>query len=125
MALDSSFLRYACVGVANTLLHASAFFALVYLAQAGQALANTVAFLFAATFSYLANSIYTFDAPRSRRGYLLFVGFMGGLAWGTGYLAQGAQWAPLITLVVFSLLSLCLGYGFSRFVIFRARGNAC
>lgn len=124
MVARSSFLRYACIGIANTLLHACAFFALVYLAQASQALGNTLAFLFAATFSYLANGRFTFESPRSAGGYLMFLGFMGLLAWSTGHLAQRLQWPPLATFCTFSLLSLFLGYAFSRYVVFRSRSRS-
>lgn len=121
----SSLLRYACIGVANTLLHAGAFFALVYLAGASQALGNTLAFLFAATFSYLANGRYTFESPLSAGNYLLFLSFMGALAWCTGQGAQRLQWPPAATLCVFSALSLCLGYAFSRYVLFRPGHKPC
>jgi putative flippase GtrA len=114
-----SFIRYACVGVGNTVVHALLFLALVYQGYLGQASANVVAFLVAVSFSYAMNARWTFRTQRSMRGYLLFTGCMGVLAFLVGWAVQVLAWPPLITLCLFSGLSLLLGFVWARCVVFQ------
>ncbi|WP_263260222.1 GtrA family protein [Pseudomonas sp. RIT-PI-S] len=116
-------LRYACVGVMNTLVHTCVFLWLVYEAGLRQAPANLAAFVLAVTFSYCANARWTFRAAASLRRYLLFSSFMALLALATGAVAQALAWAPLLTLCLFSALSLMLGYAYPRGVVFKPGGR--
>lgn len=119
MKILQPFVRYACVGGANTLIHALVFFSLVHGANAGQGSANVAGFLMAVTFSYLANARWTFRARMSLPRYLLFTAAMAMIAYGTGQLGQGLAWPPLLTFCLFSALSLALGYALARGVVFK------
>ena len=48
-----------------------------------------------------------------------FVGFMGMLSYGLGFIADSYGIRRLVTVVTFSLLSLFLGFLYARFVVFR------
>nr|WP_092389551.1 GtrA family protein [Halopseudomonas salegens] len=52
----NTFLRYSSVGVLNTVLHWSIFLLLVSLFGISQAISNTIAFMAAVSFSYLATA---------------------------------------------------------------------
>ncbi|MBD1554986.1 GtrA family protein [Pseudomonas typographi] len=114
-----AFVRYACVGAANTCIHWSLFLGLVYLAGRGQASANVLAFLAAVTFSYFVNARWTFRTAVSWRRYLYFTCFMAGMAAASGWVAQRLMWPPLLTLCLFSAASLVLGYRYAHGVVFK------
>jgi len=51
----------------------------------------------------------------------MFISVMGALSYGTGVIADAWSLPGLVTVSVFSLLDLLLGYCFFRFVLFRGR----
>ncbi|MBJ9975813.1 GtrA family protein [Pseudomonas sp. S75] len=109
------------VGLGNTLVHWLVF-SLVYLISGlGQAASNLAAFIVAASVSYYLNARFTFAATPSRGRYLLFVVGMGALSLLLGALADRARLSPWLTLVSFSLVSLVVGYSYSRRVVFKGR----
>lgn len=112
------FLVYAAIGVVNTAIHWSVFAGLLSLAFS-QGWANVAGFLTAATFSFLANAKWTFQAHVSWRRYFAFTLFMGLTAFVVGESAEKMNVHPLVTLVLFSFLSLSIGFAFSKFVVFR------
>lgn len=114
------FSRYATIGVLNTALH-WAVFALLVAMDFAQGPANLLAFLAAVTFSFFANARFTFAQRASLVRYLLFVAFMGAMAFGTGLLADRLGLHPVATLIGFSAFSLVAGFLFSRFVVFGTR----
>ena len=67
------FMRFALVGVANTLAHGLVVVALMEVLKPPAALANGVAFVFANLMSYALNSRFTFKAPMSFAGYRRFL----------------------------------------------------
>nr|WP_246849375.1 GtrA family protein [Rubellimicrobium arenae] len=107
------------VGVLNTALHWSVFLALVSLGGAGQGLANLLAFVCAATFSFFVNAKFTFQSEPDLIRYLGYVGVLGALAYLLGTAAQKVVLPPLVTLAAFSAMSLVIGFLYSRFIIFR------
>lgn len=113
------FARYFSVGVINTLLHWVVFAALVYLAGTTQATANLIAFIVAVTFSFFANAKFTFKKKATGSRYVAFVAFMGALSYLTGFIADKVNAAPIITLVVFSAISLVLGFLYSKLFVFK------
>ena len=117
--LWKGFSSYAVIGVANTLIHWQMFFVLTTAAEFSQALGNFLAFCVAASFSFYVNAVYTFNSRVSMWRYLLFVGFMGMLSYGLGFIADSYGIRRLVTVVTFSLLSLFLGFLYARFVVFR------
>lgn len=86
-----------------------------------QALSNLTAFCLAVSVSFYANAHYTFKARATGSRYLLFVGFMGLLSLGVGYAADRLRLPGLITLIVFSAISLVCGFFYSKCFIFRER----
>ena len=113
------FFKYLSIGVLNTLLHWSVFLLLFYLWGIGQGSANFLAFVVAVTFSFLMNAKFTFNKQATGIRYLLFISFMGVLSYLIGYIAQGFNLYPIITLITFSGISLVLGYFYSKLIVFR------
>ncbi|WP_343463826.1 GtrA family protein [Pantoea sp.] len=114
------FARYASVGVINTLIHWMVF-TVLYTAGQTQAISNFAAFCLAVTFSFFANAKWTFSAEATAMRYLLYLIFMGAMASGVGLYADRNNANPVITLIVFSAISLVCGFIYSRFVVFKGR----
>lgn len=106
----------------NTAIHWLVF-AVVYVVTYEQSVSNVVGFCVAATFSFFANAHWTFNSKPTTVRYISFVGFMGGLSWLVGRGADAVQLPPLITLVVFSLISLLAGFLYSRYFVFDGGGE--
>ena len=102
-------IRFAVIGVANTAVHAGVLMSLVIWGYS-QATGNFIAFLCAASFSYIANGALTFGVrPRVKR-YLAFVVLSGIPAYGFGSIGDHLNLSPIITLVLFSTFSYIVGY---------------
>ncbi|MBA1295290.1 GtrA family protein [Pseudomonas lurida] len=119
--LWKGFLSYTVIGVANTVIHWQLFF--VFRAAFGltQALSNLLAFYLAASFSFYVNAVYTFALPASLSRYALFMVCMGSMSLGVGALADHWNAPGIVTVAVFSLVSLVCGFLLSRWVVFRER----
>jgi putative flippase GtrA len=118
-AIWNGFFSYSLVGLANTLIHWQIFFVLRVAFGLDQSTSNFIAFCVAASFSFYANALYTFEAKLSVPGYVLFLCVMGALSFIVGHLGDRWHLHGLLTVATFSLLSLVLGFLFSRFVVFR------
>ncbi len=110
--------RYASVGILNTLIHWVVFSAL-FVSGITQSFANFAAFCIAVTFSFFVNARWTFNAKATTRRYLLYIAFMGSIAFLTGRLADVFTIAPAVTVVAFSSLSLLCGFIYSCLFVFR------
>ena len=119
--LVQRFSRYLSIGVVNTLLHWAVFLLLNLGLGVAQSWSNLLAFAVAVTFSFFANARYTFQAKATPLRYLLFTSAMGGLSFLVGATADTLALAPLVTLVVFSGLSLVLGFAYSQWFVFKER----
>ncbi|MFK7606669.1 MULTISPECIES: GtrA family protein [unclassified Pseudomonas] len=117
------FSSYTVIGVANTLIHWQLFFVLRMAFDISQALSNFLAFCVAASFSFYANSLYTFATPGSVWRYLMFMVCMGGLSLAVGKIADNWNLPGIVTVVVFSLISLVLGFLLSKWLVFRVRAS--
>ncbi|SEJ15336.1 GtrA family protein [Pseudomonas sp. NFACC07-1] len=117
--LWKGFFSYFLVGLANTLIHWQIFFVLRVAFGFNQAMSNFTAFCVAASFSFYVNALYTFEAKTSALGYVFFLCIMGALSFIVGYLGDRWYVHGLLTVAVFSLLSLVIGFLLSRFVVFR------
>jgi len=113
------FSRYLSVGVINTLLHWATFLLLNIGIGLTQSWSNLLAFAVAVTFSFFANARFTFQAEATPLRYFLFTGAMGLLSYLVGAMADALALVPIITLVVFSALSLVLGFVYSQWVVFK------
>jgi putative flippase GtrA len=116
---EKQFASYVVIGLINTLIHGVVFLTFHVGMGISQAYSNLCGFGVAVSFSFYANSRYTFNAKRSWSRYLRFVGFMGLLSLATGYLADVYLFPPLVTWVLFSAISLACGFLYSKRVIFR------
>lgn len=112
------FIKYALIGVLNTAIHWGFFYGLFYL-NSNQGLSNAIAFLIAVTFSYFINAKLNFKAQLNLIKYGAFVAFMALLAYLTGFCADLWQFPPLIMLILFSAISLVLGFLFSKWYVFK------
>jgi putative flippase GtrA len=119
--LWKGFSSYTVIGVANTLIHWQIFFLLSVAAGFSQAVSNLAAFCVAASFSFYMNALYTFDAKASVIGYVLFITGMGALSLGVGHAGDVWRFHGLLTVTLFSALSLVVGFLYSKYVVFRER----
>lgn len=103
------------------MVHWSVFFFLLYGATLNQAWSNFIAYMFALTFSFYANARFTFKAKISKRRYVSFVSFMAVLSVVMGNIADEMALAPLVTMVVFSFISLVIGFSYSHLIVYRER----
>lgn len=115
-----SFFKYLIVGIFNTAIHVAVFAAL-QAAGNDQVFSNLVAFIVALSFSYIANAWFTFRVPVSLMRYCVFVAGMGSLSASLGHLADSRSWPPPLTVGLFCLISLPLGFVFSRWVFTEKR----
>lgn len=113
------FLKYTSVGVINTLIHWLVFSVCIYGLHVNQAMANFSGFVFAVTCSFFINARYTFKAGTTTLRYMIYVGFMGALSLTVGRVADRLELNPVITLISFSLISLVIGFIYSRYIVFR------
>ena len=111
------------IGIANTVIHWQLFFVFRVAFDLNQAVSNFFAFCVAASFSFYVNALYTFTTPASLGRYLLFMLCMGCLSLAVGSLADRWRLPGILTVAVFSLLSLVCGFLLSRWVVFRERGQ--
>ena len=137
------FAKYTSIGVINTLIHWVVFAVCIYTLHTGQALGNFSGFVVSASFSFFANAKFTFKSSTTTMRYLLYVGFMGSLSGVVGWCAGAIEYirvytsrissgkiivwvifhsqamAPIITLILFSAISLVCGFIYSKFIVFR------
>ena len=107
------------IGVVNTLIHWVMFAMCIYVFHTGQALANFAGFVVAVSFSFFANARFTFKSSTTTMRYMLYVGFMGSLSAAVGWAADKSGMAPIVTLILFSAISLVCGFVYSKFIVFR------
>ena len=113
-----NFSIYALIGVLNTTIHWVVFY-IFYLLHLEQSFCNLLAFVCAASFSYILNSKYNFKIKLKRKKYSYFLIIMGMINYLIGLSSENLELPPLFTLVISSFLSLFLGFIVSNFFIFR------
>ncbi|EOV5840164.1 TPA: GtrA family protein [Escherichia coli] len=113
------FSRYVSVGVFNTAISWAVFALCLYGMHTTQAVANFVSFCIAVTVSFFLNAKFTFNSTATKSRYILFVGCMGILAYLTGLAADALHLPGVVTMVVFSGISLFIGFLYSKFVVFK------
>lgn len=113
------FSKYFRVGIFNTAISWTVFILCLYAMHTSQAVANFVSFCIAVTFSFFVNARFTFNSPATKSRYLLFVGFMGLLAYITGMAADSLHLPGIVTMIFFSVVSLVLGFLYSNFIVFK------
>lgn len=114
----STFKKYTSVGLLNTVTH-WVVFGIVYAVLGDQSVSNLVGFLSAVTLSFYLNARWTFNSQMTFARYITMVIFMAMLSWLIGELADRSQFPPIATLILFSGISLVLGFLFTRHFVFR------
>lgn len=120
--MKKQFSSYALIGVFNTAIH-WLFFLILYSFDLSQAKANLFSFFVASLFSYVVNSKITFQEKLNLFRYLIFFLGMALISWSVGKGSDIYQLNPLVTLIVFSFVSLVLGFLWSKFVVFKTIMN--
>jgi len=113
------FIKYLLIGILNTALHWLVFFFCLFILMFNQGIANLIAFICAVTFSFFMNAKFTFNKEPTSVRYLFFIVFMGGISFCIGILGDKLAIYPIITLIMFSILSLFLGFIYSKFIVFK------
>lgn len=113
------FIKYILIGFFNTLLHSCVFFTLYLYYNFSQSISNFIAFLIAVTFSYFINLKYNFKSKYNTKKYMFFVIFMGLISFGIGFISDQTQMNPFTTVIIFTLISLTLGFFLSKYFIFK------
>lgn len=111
-----AFLKYLIIGVFNSAIHVAAFTAMQLIAGTDQATSNLTAFFVALSFSFVANSRYTFRVPLSLPRYLSLVVCMGSFSVALGALADEQGWHPAATVLLYSAISLLIGFLLWRWI---------
>ncbi len=114
-----SFSKYTVIGVLNTATHWLVFYICLYLGLQ-QAIANLIGFMIAVTLSFILNAKFNFSSRITLYKYIIYVAFLGAMAFSFGFIADKYDFPSLVTLVCFSLFSLVLGFLYSHFVVFRS-----
>lgn len=107
MHISVQLVRFAVVGVLNTALHLAVVAILTQLFGASQLIANSVAYLAASSFSFVVNSIWSFQTRPQAHRYIRFqvVGLLGlAVCAFFGYLGDTFGWHYVIAV----LLSGCV-----------------
>lgn len=116
------FLRYLNVGFINTSVHFFVFYLLIKF-DVEQDFSNLLSFFTATSIGYFLNRKFTFGSNQSNVRYFWYVFFMGGVSYFVGFVNKMLNFQPIYSLLIFSLLSLFVGYNFSKF-IFKGKNNA-
>ena len=107
MHISVQLVRFAIVGVLNTVLHLVVVAILTQLVGVSQLISNSVAYLVASSFSFIVNSIWSFQAKPHAHRYLRFqvVGLVGlAVCAFFGYLGDVFGWHYVVAV----LLSGCV-----------------
>ncbi|MFS3556948.1 GtrA family protein [Citrobacter braakii] len=113
------FAKYTSIGVINTMIHWVVFALCIYAFNTNQSVANLMGFMIAISFSFFANARFTFNTTPNTLRFAMYVGFMGALSVAVGWIADKTGFLPIITLVMFSIISLVCGFIYSKFIVFR------
>lgn len=114
----NNFKLYTLIGVLNTGLHWCIFFILQYFGFL-QSTSNTIAFIISASFSYVMNSKFNFKKEMNGMRYLFFIIGLGLISFYIGHIADRISLNVIFTLIIFSLVSLVMGFLYSKFLVFK------
>lgn len=117
------FKRYFSVGIINTCIHWTVFTSIYYVVYQSQAISNFFGFMAAVTFSFFANSIFTFRVKPTTSSYFYFTSFMGLLSYCSGLIADNINLPIYVTMISFSVISLIIGFFYSSLFVFRYKNE--
>ncbi len=117
--LLKQFSKYFSIGVLNTVVHWISFVLAHFVFSLPQSISNTIGFIIAVIFSFFMNAKFTFNQRTSINKFLSYTIFMGLLSYLVGYVADVISLPVMITLIVFSAISLVCGFLYSKFIVFK------
>jgi putative flippase GtrA len=115
----NGFSALTVIALVNGLIHGQVFFLLYGAVGLAQATSNFAAFCVAAAFSFYVNALYIFKPGESWRGYLLCNGLLGTLSYAVGSMGDALDSPGWVTVVLYCLLNLAMGYSLFRFKSLR------
>ncbi len=116
------FVRFACVGVGNTVIHLCAITLLIEIIGISPPPANAVAFSLANISSYYLNSAWTFRRKKTLRGYTRFflIGLVGlAVSWGCVLITELLGIHYLFGVLASVLFLASIGYFLNREFVFN------
>lgn len=116
----TNFIKYVLIGFFNTILHISIFFTMYLFFNLSQSISNFIAFFITVSFSYFINSKCNFKSQYNIKKYLYFVLLMGLISIIIGFISDQNQIPPFATIIIFTLISLTLGFFLSKYLIFKS-----
>lgn len=125
--LHTQALKFAGIGVLNTLLDLAIFLTALKFLTASLVIANVLAWIVAVSFSYVLNSMITFAAYSGRRvcwrDYAAFVtSGLAGVTANTVTLVVAAQFVPVLAAKFLAIgVSFVVNFTLARSVVFRPR----
>jgi putative flippase GtrA len=117
MKPTAQLVRYACVGVFNTMLHLVVVVISLQIFELGQMLSNGVAYLFASTASFFMNARWSFMEKPNTKNFSRFQSVsIAGLviSSGVGYAGDYFHWH-----FIFTVFCVALAVPFVSFVLHR------
>lgn len=119
-------LDYLFFGVLTVAVNTALFLGLDYFLK-NELAANTIAFLLAVQFAYMTNTKFVFKAKFTKQNFLQFWG----MRIGTIFIDNGGMWIllalgthKLIAKCIVNIVVIILNYIFSKFFIYRKRGDS-
>jgi hypothetical protein len=107
------------IALVNGLIHCQVFFLLYGALGMAQATSNLTAFGVAAGFSFYVSVIYILEPGESWRGLLLCNAITGAMSYGLGSIGDALRSPGWVTVALYCVLSLHIGYGCIRFIQLR------
>lgn len=117
LKIIKQFLKYCCIGVANTIIHGIAFFLLLNFFS--QAISNLFAFFVAVCFSFYMNAIFTFKERPTANKFLKMIFFMAICAYGFGFIGDYCELEPVVTIAIYFILNPLIGFTLTKFLVFK------
>lgn len=116
-SLKKESLSYAVIGILNTGIHFFVFWTLSHFEPQG--LSNLIAFTVAVSFSFFANSVFTFKKELKFSSFCKMYLLMGALAYGSGVVGDVINIYPLVTFVCYCGVSYIVGFFVSKYFVFK------
>jgi putative flippase GtrA len=118
--------RFCLVGIGNVTVHTAAFTTLIAVLGFTQLLSNALAYLVASSFSFVINSVWTFEMKLHPRRYVRFqvVGLFGlAVAAILGCLGDKFHWPYAATILLTVLILPLISFLLHRHYTFSAVAN--
>lgn len=121
LMLFKQFSKYFSIGILNTLVHWGVFSLCYFIFELNQSTSNVLGFITAVIFSFYMNAKFTFKQSASFARFISYTSFMGILSYLVGYLADTISMPALLTLLIFSAISLVCGFLYSKLIVFKEK----